>query len=287
MMHSMERRNLSYGIGLIIILIFWLVLGSSLTASLIPVLQMWFPDLSLREPGREPVGYFLLAQAGFVMLAAGILLAASRIPDLGIRGLFTDKRHIRFRLFTGSILLWLVLLGVISAFGMLIFPQETELTFSAPEFFTFLPLVLIFTPVQAGSEELLFRSYLRRWASGIPGVRNPGVLIPLSGALFLAAHLQNPEIQAFGGAVFIYGYYFLFGCLLMALTIHDRGVEAAAGIHTANNLFSLLILSYEGAVLPSPAVFTTGSLNPAASLAALVIAAPAYLKLREYLRLSN
>ena len=46
------------------------------------------------------------------------------------------------------------------------------------------------------------------------------------------------------------------GFSLMAITLKTKGIEAALGIHIANNLISAWLFSYDDAVLTTNAVFT-------------------------------
>ena len=115
----------------------------------------------------------------------------------------------------------------------------------------FLPWALILTPIQASTEELLFRGYLLPAAGRI--VSSPVLLILLSGLVFAIAHGQNPELDR--GALWMMLTYGWMGCFLTALTLWDRRLELALGIHSANNLFVVLVVNTDDSVLPTPALW--------------------------------
>lgn len=70
-------------------------------------------------------------------------------------------------------------------------------------------------------------------------------------------------------------------CLVIEI---DGGLEAAIGIHAANNLFAAIFVNYENSALPTPSVFLA-KLNPALDLpigmAALSLACFAIYKTRK------
>ncbi len=279
----MARRDISYAFGLLCIIFFWIGLGSVLTSALLPVFLILFPQLSITHPESSPLGYFLLSHVGFLSLLAGIALVSLKILPDRPGSLLRDTPPPRFSraLYSGGI--WLALLSA----ATVVLPGELEFTFSAGAFFIFLPAVLILSPLQGLSEELLFRSYLRRWSLHHKRLSSPWVLCPLSGVLFLLAHQGNPEMANPAGRVYIMLYYLSYGALLMYITIKEEGIEAATGIHTANNLFALLIIGYDNSVLPSPAVWSAGELNPLISFFTLAGTAAAFLLLRRYILISG
>jgi MFS superfamily sulfate permease-like transporter len=61
------------------------------------------------------------------------------------------------------------------------------------------------------------------------------------------------------------------GFFLTLITLKDNGMELALGMHAGNNLFSVLFANYTVTALPSPALFTIQTLDPAYGLIALVV----------------
>jgi hypothetical protein len=63
------------------------------------------------------------------------------------------------------------------------------------------------------------------------------------------------------------------------VTLQGEGLEAALGLHAANNLYGVLLVTYPDAAFPAPALISMKTMNPALGLVALVISAVIYLVL--------
>ena len=61
----------------------------------------------------------------------------------------------------------------------------------------FVLAALLLTPLQCAAEELVFRGYVLQGLGRL--LRNPLVLVVLSGLLFAIPHLLNPEVDGEGG----------------------------------------------------------------------------------------
>ena len=123
--------------------------------------------------------------------------------------------------------------------------------------------VLIITPIQALSEEIVFRMlpYRIAFGDGKPcrlSAAMPYILI--SSIVFMLPHLPNAEVRTASSFIPII-YYFLWGSGAALLSVLTGGFEAAAAMHITNNLYIALIVNYEGSSLPSASVFLT-EMNP-------------------------
>lgn len=130
-------------------------------------------------------------------------------------------------------------------------------------------LAMVLTPIQIGVEELFFRGYLLQ-ASGLLTC-NPWILCGLNGILFMLAHLDNPEMAYGWGWLAL--YYTGFGIFAAYLTLKDQGLELALGMHAANNGFVILLVSYDNAVVETPALLKASGLDPVAVVLAFGIRA--------------
>jgi len=83
-------------------------------------------------------------------------------------------------------------------------------------------------------------------------------------------HLANPEVSA--GPVLLALFYFSFGAFLALITLKDNGLELALGAHAGNNLFTALLVNYEGGALTTPAIFTATELDPLFNLVTSLVA---------------
>lgn len=133
-------------------------------------------------------------------------------------------------------------------------------TFVADRFWPYLLISLLFIPLQSATEEIIFRGYLNQAFCSL--MQHKWLAFFLSSLFFTSMHMSNPEIQSAQNQniwVFIWtlSSYFFFAFLLSILVFLDNGLEAAIGIHIANNMFAAIFINYEGSALPTPSLFMT------------------------------
>jgi len=296
--------------GILVILFFWLVLGSYIVRGVTLLLTnssiLSDPVSSLQRSadsftGKQITAYFVILQSSFIPLLIGILLTVRCILHIPVNSFMTS--HPRFRLKRAALAfgVWFTAAALFSFLEFLLFPGLFSSQFPAASeasaaagshfpadiFFLFLLPACFFIPIQVYAEEMLFRAYLWNWAAVLEtafmhslrkgwnrnSLRNTWLPAVISGLLFAAAHAANPEIAQADALnrILLLLHFFLFGLFLMLVTILDGGIEAAVGIHLANNMFTLVILNYKGSALPTPSLFLTESVNPAGSLLFLCI----------------
>ncbi len=107
-------------------------------------------------------------------------------------------------------------------------------------------------PVQAGLEEVFFRGYLLQGMSLVS--RSKIFLLFSTTTIFTAVHLANPEPWEYGVLPYLFSVFAL-GTFMGLITILDDGLELAIGFHTANNLWSFLVVGLEKSAIPTPALF--------------------------------
>lgn len=146
-------------------------------------------------------------------------------------------------------------------------PDDFIFSLKAEVFFTGLPIVLILTPLQAATEELLFSGYIIQ-SFGLV-IRNKIILSLISGIIFTLPHLFNPEISH--GLFLMVLNYFAIGFLFAVITLKSNTLEMAIGAHAANNLFAALLVNYEDSVLTTNSVFCLMEINPLYSLIEIII----------------
>lgn len=134
--------------------------------------------------------------------------------------------------------------------------KTLALTFDPSRFFLYAAISLALIPLQAATEEIIFRGFLNQAIENISG--NKWVAFIMTSLLFMSLHLSNPE--ALSGAQtdtlpLLMSSYFLFGFAACLLLLIDNGLESAIGLHVANNLFAAVFVNYENSVLPTPSVF--------------------------------
>ncbi len=181
----------------------------------------------------------------------------------------TRGRIATSRIATGF-LAWLVLSALSTGVDWWLEPTAYRYTFVAATFVPFAVVVVLLLPLQTSAEELFFRGWILRWAEGLPVAAR----VAISGVVFALPHAGNPE--AAGRAAAALAAWFLLGAGWAYVSVRDGGIELALGAHLANNVFSLLIVGYDGAALPTSAIMTTSSLDIYATLASLVAMVPLF-----------
>lgn len=102
------------------------------------------------------------------------------------------------------------------------------------------PFLLVLTPIQAASEEVLFRGYLLQATAAVTQSRIAILLV--NAVAFAALHVINPEaVVSPLPALIGFG---LWGAGLAWVALADRGLELVIGAHVANNLVSFAVAGY-------------------------------------------
>src|SRR5215216_1110884 len=252
------------------IIITWLIVGTVPVFLLMAYVSMdGNPATGFSGTGFEGVPVipeFLATMLSFVPFIVATLLAVRFIHARSLQTLITGESHIRWgRIFAGAGI-WMGIAALISIVEALLYPGRYVLTFQPAALFFFALIALVLIPIQTSAEELFFRGYLLQWM-GLR-LKNKWVLSLLNGILFFLPHAANPEMAT---NVLLVGLgYFTIGFFLTLITLQDRGIELALGLHAANNLFASLFANYVVTALPSPSLFTVQTLDPVYSLVSLV-----------------
>jgi len=245
-----------YALGAFAIAFFWLVLG-------------YVPYLLLLGAGfRDQLLEYLAVNFSIFMMLAGLVLTVKLIHRRPLLSLVTPEARLDGRRVWHGALVWTVIAAVIVVIEHLLFPDRYYLSFDVERFFVFLALVLVLTPIQAGTEELVFRAYAMQGMGLL--TRRPALIAIASSLVFTAPHLLNPEVHEHG-ALIMAANYFVIGMLLATITLRDGRLELAIGLHAVNNVFLALIANYEGSALTTESIFTARELDPVYSLVTMII----------------
>nr|WP_232483164.1 CPBP family intramembrane glutamic endopeptidase [Brevibacterium yomogidense] len=231
------RGVLSIAVVIVAVLLFSIVL-SVVAVAIDMLLGLQDPEAMIE--GRISMTPAMLAATNLSLIAAAALsLIAHRFIN-GVRvgyfhsvapGLRWGWMWLSFALVAPLYLLF--------AASSFLDPAYQTLTFSGTTLAFFFVIILT-TPLQAAAEEYMFRGVIQRSVGS--WIRSPRwsfiVGTAASAAVFSAAH--------FAADIWLIVYYLLFGVLLSILTQRTGGVEAAIAIHTANNLFLLLVSAVTG-----------------------------------------
>lgn len=242
-----------YLLGFLLIIFFWLVLGS------IPLL-MWLAadqltDNLLAVPtGEDQFLQYVVFSLSFCFLALGLYLVITVIHQRRFRSLIRPDASVSRRRIVQGGGLWLLLIVVTYLVEAAIAPSHFDFTVDWQKWLLFLPLVLVFTPIQTTAEELLFRGYMLQSLSLV--IRNRWLLIGISSLIFGILHLGNPEVTVTNSFIWLALTYIAFGVFLAVVTLRDNSLELAIGCHAANNLFLAILVRDQVSALDTPAIFT-------------------------------
>mgnify|MGYP003868700007 CR=1 FL=1 len=276
-----------YGLGaILIILVCWLGFGGIATGILIFMFSsmgMKLSDLSnlLMNSGESLIDKnvaFLIANAAFPFFFIGILGVVRFLHKRPLISLVTGASRIRWERVWRAFGLWFLLAGMLSLLEYSLWSETFSIQFDLVNFGLLLLLALILTPIQTSAEELFFRGYFIQALS--LATRNKVWLSVLSGVIFALPHFANPEVS--GGFWLAMAYYFAFGFFLAWLTLKDGGLEAALGMHAANNLYGGVVVNFEGSALPTYALIFTTHFDPMYNLLSGVAAMGIFYALLYY-----
>lgn len=234
------------------------------------------PARARAEPWRTALGFLLIVAiylAVTMALGWGVLVSGMLESDVPGLPAGTDPRLMLILLFGfggGWLGLWLVLrllhrrslrsvmghpprvladfvLGAVVLFAvggglsllMLPFLPPFEMGVPPAAWLMLLPLALVAVAVQTGAEEVVFRGYLQqqlaaRFASPLVWMLGPSVLFGL-------AHYA-PESYA-AATLLVLAATGLFGLIAADLTARTGSVGLAWGLHFANNVLAILVVS--------------------------------------------
>lgn len=182
------------------------------------------------------------------------------------------KRHLRSVLGRAPVVLRDFVLGVAmmaligggAALAMIPLIPPLEPATPMPEWLAFLPLALLGILIQTGAEELVFRGYVQGQLAA--RFRSPLAWMTLPTILFGLAHYAPAEMGA--NTWIMVASIGVFGLVASDLTARTGSLGLAWGLHFANNVLAILILSTAGGLnglallqLP-PGAATEATLRP-------------------------
>lgn len=211
---------------------------------------------------------YLTANAPFLAMALGFMLAKQLLLRQPLLALLTDHPAFQTKLFIRSFIIYGASATLFLVADILLHPQYYQvLDQSAKAYFLLLLLVLLFTPLQTTVEELVFRMLAVRAVTKnrlYQGRAMQLLTCLISALLFAAPHLGNREVAAAQSRTAVILYYALFGFVVTYLCLKNQGFEIALAVHAANNLFIALVCNHPSSSLPSlPLIQTTRPIGTA------------------------
>jgi len=230
-------------VGLIVLIVVYF--GSSVLFGLVVVLvagaERGAEILFTVKQGTDPKAVILLLTT-FGAMFVGVVLAVKLVHKRGLKSLMGPNKNETMRNF--------MIAFVIIAFLILIsipFYVFTDLPVQNMAFSTWLSWMLLGAPLlllQVSSEELVFRGYIQQQLAARFDSRWAWYVLP--SVLFGMLH-YDPE--TLGSNVWIIvAHTTLFGLIAADVTARTGNLGAAIGLHFANNLYALAIVSLDGSL---------------------------------------
>ncbi|MGC1218051.1 MAG: CPBP family intramembrane glutamic endopeptidase [Phormidesmis sp.] len=216
--------------------------------------------------GIDPLVLYVVYNLAFPFFLLGIYLSLRLLHGRGLRSLITPQPQISYRRIWQGFWIFFVLkvLEILTAIALT--PSDFTLNFQPGAFLSFLPFIVLLTPLQTATEELFFRGYLLQGVGYRLG-KWAAILFP--SVLFALMHLSNPEVTSqagWTGVASLAVYYFMIGAFLAWLTVKENTLELAMGVHAANNMATFLLVTSKDSVIPSPAIFSVKEIEASFSL---------------------
>jgi len=195
----------------------------------------------------------------FPPLAIGLWLGVKHVQKRTILSLHTAHFKFRWgRMVFAMLVVWAI--AAVTSYGAHVMGfSEAKFVFDPARFWKYLPITLLFIPLQSATEEIALRGYLNQGLGKY--IKNPWIVFVITSAAFASLHLSNPEVaetvKEHSIWIAMSGYFF-FGLFACVLTYIDGGLEAAIGMHAANNIFTAAIVGYDNSALPVPTIFKVG-----------------------------
>lgn len=256
---ALEGKNnwWRYALGILIAIVLWL----GVTTALFMVLGIWTVidgDPSTYVDGNagsfvgiDPFVNYIILNMGHLAMLLGLFLVVRFLHKRRFLSLITVDTKINWRMVGLGFGLYLALMTVFTLVDYLRDPASYHFTQNPYRVLVLAPIVLILTPIQTTTEELVFRGYLLQGAGLI--CRRFGFPVAISAAIFTLPHMANPELVH--GFWLVVLYYFGIGILFALVSLKSNSLEPAIGAHASINVFSALIVNYSDSALTTESLF--------------------------------
>jgi len=176
----------------------------------------------------------------------------------------------RWKLLLKGLGLWFLVLFLFSLPDLIWNTSSYTVTFDLKSFLILLVLCILVFPLQASFEEIFFRGYLMQGVGLLS--KKPWIPLLITSLVFGLVHVFNGT--DFNMDVSIVISTFIIGIMLGIIALGDNGIEAAMGVHIANNLYvSLIYNSTDSGLAGLPSLITSQVSNPYAGIPILALAA--------------
>ena len=244
--------------------ILWMVGGNYLTG------QLYYLSSS-SVFAISPILMYVIQHANFFLLLILLIIFIKVVHKTSILSFITDHKRFNIKgLFLG-LGVWLGAMIINSGLNIVLLQQRVIIPHS-DDFSIHILMVLVAllcSPVQAFSEEVLFRSFF--YNAFKQKAVNKYIISSIAALFFTLAHLSNSELTLFNSPFLILLYYFLSGFFFMLIVYHYGGIEVALGAHIMNNFYITTIMNYEKSSIFSHPYFIIEKTNIYADIILLTL----------------
>ena len=208
-------------------------------------------NLTAKDLGLSDALFLGVEMLPSIGLTLGIVASAYILHKRPWKTLITAYPNIRWERFLFGNLLWLGLMigGELITYSLN--PDNYIFQFEITQFVALLIVSVLVIPLQAAGEELFFRGYLMQGIGW--GTKKAWIALILTSIGFGLLHLANPEIEKYGQGFIV--TYMIMGLFFGIITLMDDGLELAIGVHTINNIYNAVLVTFPGSALELPTVF--------------------------------
>jgi len=242
---------------------FWYyILGSFIiilfsTLGQIPL--MFFLPSEIPSPGSNPMEILegipsnlrlFLLLISFAITVPGIWLTVTKLHDLPFISVLTGRKQIDFERILYSFMIWGTAISSVVFLDYSLNPDDYQVNFKINEFIILFIIAISLIPIQISVEEIVFRGYLMQGFGNWFNSRFMALF--LSSTVFGLLHFSNPEIDALGNKFIV--QYISAGFILGIIALMDDGLELSIGLHAAQNLIGVLLLTADWTVLQTESI---------------------------------
>ena len=180
----------------------------------------------------------------------GIWLTVTKLHDLPFISVITGRKKIDFERILYSFMIFGTAISSLVFLDYSLNPDDYQVNFKIKEFIILFIIAISLIPIQTSVEEIVFRGYLMQGFGNWFNSRFMALF--LSSTVFGLLHFSNPEIDALGNKFIV--QYITAGFILGIIALMDDGLELSLGLHAAQNLIGVLILTADWTVLQTESI---------------------------------
>lgn len=195
--------------------------------------------------------FLFLMLLAFATSMVTLLFWIKKLHRQPLKSLVTSRKKIDWGRFGFAFVAWGLVIIAVTFLDYWESPEKYVLNFKLVPFLILLLISVLFIPIQAAYEELVFRGYLMQ-GIGLYA-KNRWMPLIVTSLIFGLLHLGNPEIGKLGYEVIF--VYIAMGFFFGIVTLMDDGIELSLGFHVVNNLITALLVTADWTAFQTESVF--------------------------------